>query len=89
MAASLRDGDLVARWAGDEFLIVLGGVAEESHARGVADKLQSSLFAEPIAGAEEARVGVSIGVALYPRDGVDVEALVRHADADMYRRKRA
>ncbi len=89
MTASLRDGDLVARWAGDEFLIVLDGIAEESHARGVADKLQSSLFAEPIAGAEEARVGVSIGLALYPRDGVDVEALVRHADADMYRRKRA
>lgn len=88
MADGVREGDLVARWAGDEFLIVLDGVGDLTVARRVADQLEARL-AEPIDAARGAPVGVSIGLALYPRDGDDVPSLIQQADADMYRRKRA
>ena len=87
MAAAVREGDLVARWAGDEFLIVLDSVGHVELARRIADQLEARL-SEPIDAAREAQVGVSIGVALYPRDGDDVPSLIQQADADMYRRKR-
>ncbi|WP_374562590.1 diguanylate cyclase domain-containing protein [Ideonella sp.] len=88
MATAVREGDLVARWAGDEFLIVLDGVGHVELARRIADQLEARL-SEPIDAARDAQVGVSIGLALYPRDGDDVPSLIQQADADMYRRKRA
>lgn len=87
MADGVREGDLVARWAGDEFLIVLDGVGDLTVARRVADQLEARL-AEPIDAARGAPIGVSIGLALYPRDGDDMPSLIQQADADMYRRKR-
>lgn len=87
MGSAVREGDLVARWAGDEFLIVLDGVGHVELARRIADQLEARLC-EPIDAARDAQVGVSIGVALYPRDGDDVPSLIQQADADMYRRKR-
>ncbi len=87
MLQAVREGDLVARWAGDEFLVVLDGVGDEPQARRVADKLQAALAA-PMALIGDTPLGVSIGVALHPADGDDVMSLVQRADADMYRRKK-
>ncbi|MEK8029572.1 diguanylate cyclase [Ideonella sp. DXS29W] len=87
MRQAVREDDQVARWAGDEFVIVLHGVGHIELARRIADQLESRL-SEPIDAARDAQVGVSIGVALYPRDGDDVPSLIQQADADMYRRKR-
>ncbi len=88
MRASVRQGDLVARWAGDEFLIVLDGVGEEELAMRLADQIGAELR-EPIEVAGGLPLGVSIGIAQYPRDAEDARQLIALADADMYRRKHA
>jgi diguanylate cyclase (GGDEF)-like protein len=85
----LREDDLVARWAGDEFLVLLDDVRSAEDAARVVAKLKQ-VAAQPLsdlpAGAADL-AGVSIGLALYPADGQDVATLVQHADEAMYRDK--
>lgn len=91
MRAALREADLVARWAGDEFLVLLDGLEQVESAQRVVDKLRAS-FAEPLHSlppASSRDLGVSIGMAVYPAHGTDVNTLVQHADAAMYREKQA
>jgi len=84
LAANVRDGDLVARQGGDEFVVALAGVREPEVAAAVAEKLVN-LFSAPIEVEGRAiSVSASIGVALHPRDGDTVHAMVRSADAAMY-----
>lgn len=91
MRGALREGDLVARWAGDEFLILLDAVDRPAVAVRVVDKLRAA-FAEQIASIPTELpevIGVSIGMAIYPDDGTDVSTLVQHADVAMYRDKQS
>ena len=84
----VRESDTVARLGGDEFILLLNDALEESAAVTVAEKVIASLTRPlPIAGGEQ-RLGCSIGIALYPRDGEDADSLMRHADAAMYGAKR-
>ena len=83
-----RSTDTVARYAGDEFVVLLDPVADIAVAEQIRDKMDLSLR-EPVPGvAPEAFQGASIGVAYFAGTTVDAEDLVRQADADMYRRKR-
>jgi diguanylate cyclase (GGDEF)-like protein/PAS domain S-box-containing protein len=83
----LREEDTVARLGGDEFLILLPNLSRSADAYVVAQKILDA-FEHPLAmGALQAHVNTSIGVALYPRDGHDVDALIRNADVAMYRSK--
>lgn len=79
---------VVARAGGDEFLIVQTG-SELSSAEKLANVILSS-FEQPfeILGGGRALLGVSIGVAFYPRDGHDAESMLRAADLALYRVKR-
>ena len=84
---NLREGDSVARLGGDEFTVILEDVESTEQVRGVAQKLLHA-FAEPMAFAgRDLFVTLSIGVALYPRDGEDAESLLKHADTAMYKAK--
>ena len=86
---SLRQTDLVARLGGDEFLIALQGVERDHDPARVASKLVS-LLAQPCrVGDREYRIGASIGIAVFPRDGADPDVLVRNADTAMYQAKAA
>ncbi len=88
LSECLRKSDTLARVGGDEFIILLGGATAES-AAGMAQAILGSL-ARPLAvDGKDVRVGASIGVALYPDDNLDVENLIRLADAAMYRAKAA
>ncbi len=88
--ANVRENDLVARYAGDEFLVLLDAIAFRSDAEALRDHLES-VMAQPLESLPETendvRTGASVGLAFYPDDGLDVETLIRKADEDMYRRK--
>jgi diguanylate cyclase (GGDEF)-like protein len=82
--------DLVARYGGDEFVVVLDAVTA-SEAYEMAERLQSAVMAynpglvHPRLGA--LRLGASVGVACFPHDGADCTTLLSAADANMYREK--
>ncbi|HEV8239503.1 MAG TPA: EAL domain-containing protein [Thermoanaerobaculia bacterium] len=83
---AVRDGDLVSRFGGDEFTVLLEiGKAEDAEA--VAQKLLSAVSEPCTVEGERLFVTASLGVALYPENGDDPEALVRNADASMYAAK--
>lgn len=86
---SLRHDDSVARFGGDEFVVYLHGVTEVEVARSIADKIRHAVN-KPIDGRDGQyyTVDASVGVSLYPDDGLDVETLLRVADSRMFDQKR-
>ena len=92
LAAAVRSEDLVARFAGDEFLVLLDSIDRREDAERVRAVLEEVLRQplERLTGSSTLApaLGAAIGVAVYPEDGQDVETLVRHADQHMYTRKR-
>jgi diguanylate cyclase (GGDEF)-like protein len=89
LEAGLRKVDTAARLGGDEFLVVLDGISSRADADTVAAKL-IELVGQPIdVGGEAVRIGVSIGIAVFPDDTRQVSDLVRLADCAMYAVKRA
>lgn len=88
LVAALGAGDTLSRMGGDEFILLLPSVNEES-ASHIALKLLS-IMAEPfIINGHELISTVSIGIALFPHDGEDFETLSKNADIAMYRVKRS
>jgi len=86
----VRESDMVGRMGGDEFTVLLTGIAGKPSVAVVADKIRAAL-AEPFSlGGQrlELDITVSIGTALYPEQGSDRQQLFRHADNDMYAAKR-
>ena len=89
MRAAVRTVDTVARLGGDEFAIVLPFLDGEEAAAQLATRLVGCL-SEPYRVAEESlSIGVSIGIAVFPRDGLAVDTLLQRADAALYDAKRA
>ncbi len=87
LGACLRDEDTLARLGGDEFAVLLPEVSGPSGSKAVADKLLRALAAPQIIDGQELTVGASIGIALFPQSGGDVQSLLRSADAAMYSAK--
>ena len=80
----LRPTDQVARFGGDEFVALLTPCDGERQAASVASRIVEAFAVPFMIGDELHAVGASIGISLSPRDGVDAETLVRHADIAMY-----
>lgn len=81
----VRDNDMVGRLGGDEFAIVLTHIHEEERVRDIAQRILESVSAPlSLEDGLRVKVGVSIGVALYPDHGNDQEELLQQADRAMY-----
>jgi diguanylate cyclase (GGDEF)-like protein len=89
LQSTVRSGDTVARISGDEFAIVLGDLARPEDAAIVAQKVIDRLAAAVEIHGKEVFVTASVGIASFPGDGADAEALIGAADAAMYRAKQA
>lgn len=87
LARTVRMEDLVARLGGDEFACVLTGLGTRDQAQRLAIKLRHAIQAPCKIGDELVGVGASIGIAMYPADGSDVDDLLLKADMAMYRAK--
>jgi diguanylate cyclase (GGDEF)-like protein/PAS domain S-box-containing protein len=85
----VRESDTVARLGGDEFVVLLSGQRVPEDSSLVAEKILSALTEPVAAGGRHFEIGASIGISIYPRDGTTPEALLKHADAAMYRVKEA
>jgi diguanylate cyclase (GGDEF)-like protein len=77
----------VCRHGGDEFIVLLNGVASEQDAARAANRLLTMLSQPIVLGEHEVFVSASIGIALYPRDGEDLDTLLKNADVAMYHAK--
>jgi diguanylate cyclase (GGDEF)-like protein/PAS domain S-box-containing protein len=86
MRGVLRADDTMARVGGDEFIILLENTTT-SGVREVAQKLCSELAGPLEMNQEPLYISLSLGISMYPRDGEDVDTLVRNADAAMYKAK--
>ncbi len=83
----VRNSDTVSRQGGDEFVVVLAGVARATDAVACATKILVALDAPFLLGDHELRISASIGVAVYPDGAADADALLRCADFAMYQAK--
>lgn len=83
----IRESDTVARMGGDEFIILLPRLGEANDAVQVAEKVLEALAKPFSLTGRECQVSASIGLCVAPDDGGDMETLLGHADAAMYRSK--
>jgi two-component system cell cycle response regulator len=84
-----RDSDTVSRLGGDEFVILLAQIEKAVDAVLVAGKLLAALQQPFSIGAHVIKISASIGIAVYPQHGEDVNALLKNADTAMYHAKKA
>ena len=89
LRANVRDDDTVARLGGDEFTIILAELRHPEDAVNVAEKIIKAVEQPLTIAGTSVEVSASIGIALFPDDGSDAEALLRNADSAMYRAKEA
>jgi diguanylate cyclase (GGDEF)-like protein len=86
-----RGDDTVSRHGGDEFLYLLTEIHDETNIAMIAEKIIKAIQVPCHVGGNglniNPSIGASIGIAIYPRDGTTAEALVKSADAAMYRAK--
>ena len=87
LRASVRGGDTVARQGGDEFTVLLPDLAKVEDALAVARKLTAELEKPFLVGSHDFRATASVGIAIYPHDGVNAEQLMQNADIAMYQVK--
>jgi diguanylate cyclase len=89
LAAAVRAGDTVARLGGDEFVVCATALPDATQAQRLGEKLAQAMHAPFRIDGHECQVGLTVGYALAPLEGVDADVLLRRADAALYAGKAA
>ena len=84
---TIRNMDIAARVGGDEFIVLLTNVKEESSISSIAQKIIDKLNTDIKVSKQMVHVGASIGIASFPKDANDIDTLIKNADTAMYRAK--
>jgi|CXWL01.1.fsa_nt_gi two-component system CheB/CheR fusion protein len=87
LLSSIRREDTASRQGGDEFIVILTHIIDISDIEGVVQKILSKLVLPYQINEQVLHIGCSIGIALYPSDGEDVDTLLKHSDLAMYHAK--
>ncbi|TFW23035.1 putative bifunctional diguanylate cyclase/phosphodiesterase [Duganella callida] len=87
LTAAVRVADIVARLGGDEFVVLIEGKSASANAARVGRKIEMACGLPFDIGAHRLKTAASIGIALYPQDGADAQALMKNADTAMYHAK--
>jgi diguanylate cyclase (GGDEF)-like protein len=88
LKARVRTQDVVARYGGDEFVLLIPDLAAPGDVARVLQQVSEVLWEPFVVGGESLWLTASTGLALYPFDGLDADTLLRHADREMYEQKR-
>ncbi len=83
----VRASDTAARLGGDEFCLILPDLTDSAPSENLRQEITQNLKINLGSGKESLTVSASVGLAIYPRDGADADALYKHADSLMYRDK--
>jgi diguanylate cyclase (GGDEF)-like protein len=84
----IRESETASRFGGDEFAVILNDIEGDQDAAVVAQRILESMNHPLVIGSNERSIGTSIGISVYPADGSNAEALIRHADTAMYLAKK-
>ena len=84
---SIREEDVVSRYGGDEFIVILDKVFEQDHVKQVVDRLRDAFSNAFKIEDKEIKITCSTGTALFPQDGRNIDILLKHADRGMYKAK--
>jgi diguanylate cyclase (GGDEF)-like protein/PAS domain S-box-containing protein len=87
LRGSLRESDTIARFGGDEFVVLVQEFPQLVHLAAVAQKILAEVAKPFILDAQEFHITASIGISAYPEDGKDTATLLKNADTSMYRAK--
>ncbi len=84
VGAVLCRTDVMSRHGGDEFLVLLPDIVDSANAEGIAKKILAAVATPHAFGDVMMNISASLGIAMYPRDGVTIESLIERADRAMY-----
>ena len=87
LVKAVRESDTVSRFGGDEFLVMVNNLADEDAIAGIAEKIINVLSEPFYVEGQEFYLTTSLGIALYPFDGTDMDSLLKNADSAMYKAK--
>jgi diguanylate cyclase (GGDEF)-like protein len=87
MSARVRSGDIVCRYGGDEFVVVLPSLPDVGCLTRIAEAIAERVALPYWIKGQEQHLSAAVGESIYPRDAVDAETLLHRADQNMYRHK--